>query len=76
MPRRRQLKTEQERIGKLNVNATIERNRQSALTLAARTGKKATVGKVTIIPAFDGRAFTMDERKCLMREVGGVHRVH
>jgi hypothetical protein len=52
------------------INDIIERDRAAAL----KQGGKATVGRVTIIPAFNGRGMKMDERKRLTREVGGEAR--
>lgn len=53
------------------VNALLEKDRTAAVAESKRTGKRATVGRVTIIPSFDGRKLPMDERKRLFREVGG-----
>ena len=57
-----------------NVTKLIERHREAALAIAKRSGKTAHYGRVTIIPAFDGRYLPMDERKRLLREVGGETR--
>jgi len=53
------------------VNQQIQKDRQEAIAIAKRTKKTARVGRVTIIPAFNGRGLDMDTRKRLMREVGG-----
>ena len=60
------------------INDIIKRDHAAAVDFlrhAQRGTKCATVGRVTIYPAFNGRGLKMDDRKRLTREIGGENRV-